>query len=102
MRLRIMFYIVISVMSSFAISTPESKIMTDEGYPYKQLIAKSSLVKIKYRESHDRINCHLVITTKAHTFISEQETVTKKRFKKYPMASCMKRSDAKQLLNSLL
>ena len=85
----------------FSVKANTLRIDTSEGYPYKNLIQKADKVTIKYSELKERIDCQVTIEANNQTFEGIKYKVSQKRFKKAPMAACMDREFAKQLVKQL-
>lgn len=74
------------------------KIYSYEGYPYKQLISRSDLIKIIYTESNSEIDCSVQLDIDGEIQKIATQKVSKKHFAQKPLASCLPRKIAKQLL----
>ncbi|MCV2885086.1 hypothetical protein OE749_10325 [Aestuariibacter sp. AA17] len=93
-------YFVAMLLTTFSISAQE-KVYTDKGYPYKNLVEKSKEVKIIYRESNESITCRVDIAHAQTSFEGVTYNVSKRQFKRAPLASCLERQDAKTLLEKV-
>lgn len=88
------------LFSGLAHTAPKttSKINTDEGYPYKNLINKSERVELRYTENGHNVSCRVVVQSKEIKYAGELQTASAKRFKKSPMSTCLTRDKAKEIL----
>lgn len=76
------------------------KIFTQKGYPYKDLVQRTELVKLHYNDAGESVNCSVEIISGSQVWFSPSLNISKRSFKKAPFASCIERSFAKKVLNS--
>lgn len=74
---------------------------TDEGYPYKNLIKKAQRVELRYIESEHSVKCKVSVQTSHNQYVGKEQIVSPNTFKKQPMAACLTRAKAKQILNMM-
>lgn len=98
--LAILIIILISTASQ-AQSDSNIKLTTDEGYPYKNLINKAQRIELRYVENDHQVSCKVSVQTLHNQYMGKQQTVSAKTFKKQPLAACLTRVKAKQILNML-
>ena len=79
------------------IKTPE-KLTSAMGYPYKLLINRSDSVKITYSENNNKINCKVVVRWHEQEMHAKPKQVSKEKFNEKPLASCLDRNKAKEIL----
>lgn len=77
------------------------KLDTDEGYPYKNLINKAQRVELRYVENDHQVTCKVSVQPLHNQYMGKEQTVSAKQFKKQPIAACLTRIKAKQILNML-
>ena len=73
-------------------------VFTDKGYPYKDLIQRTEEVKIIYTENDQSITCRVEVNIDGVDLTSQKLTISKKAFKETPLASCISRKRARQML----
>ena len=98
--LAILIIILISTASQ-AQANSNIKLTTDEGYPYKNLINKAQRIELRYVENDHQVSCKVSVQTLHNQYMGKQQTVSTKTFKKQPLAACLTRVKAKQILNML-
>ncbi|MGO2129549.1 MAG: hypothetical protein ACTH4U_12460 [Pseudoalteromonas prydzensis] len=98
--LAILIIILISTASQ-AQANSNIKLTTDEGYPYKNLINKAQRIELRYVENDHQVSCKVSVQTLHNQYMGKQQTVSAKIFKKQPLAACLTRVKAKQILNML-
>lgn len=86
---------------SFANQPVITQLNTDEGYPYKNLIKKVERVEIRYVENSHSVTCKVNVQTLHNQYMGKEQTVSAKLFAKRPMAACLTREKAKQILDML-
>lgn len=73
-------------------------LFSEKGYPYKDLIQRTESVKIIYTEDNQEVTCKVAVTSHDHNWQSNTKTVNHKAFEQAPLASCLTREEAKNLL----
>ncbi len=86
---------------SYANQPVITQLDTDEGYPYKSLIKKVERVEIRYVENSHSVTCKVNVQTLHNQYMGKEQTVSAKLFAKRPMAACLTREKAKQILHML-
>lgn len=87
--------------ASYANQPAVTQLDTDEGYPYKNLIQKVERVEIRYVENQHTVTCRVNVQTLHNQYNGKEYTVSAKLFAKRPMAACLTRNKAKQILTML-
>ena len=87
--------------ASYANQPAVTQLDTDEGYPYKNLIQKVERVEIRYVENQYTVTCRVNVQTLHNQYNGKEHTVSAKLFAKRPMAACLTRDKAKQILTML-
>lgn len=75
-------------------------LFTEQGYPYKDLVNRSNEVKIIYSEKNNDVSCRVQVALNGTTWKTRNLQVEKREFDSAPLASCLERSKAKQILAS--
>ncbi|NOU50056.1 hypothetical protein HG263_05825 [Pseudoalteromonas sp. JBTF-M23] len=86
---------------SYANTLPVAQINTTEGYPYKHVIFKAQRVELHYSELENGIECRVKVVDDKLQHSSDIQQVSRKKFKQSPMAACLTRTTAKQILAKL-
>lgn len=73
-------------------------IYTEHGYPYNLLVDRAESINIIYTKKNDMVSCHTSIVIDSDTFSTEHLLITDNKFNTRPLASCLKRDEAKRLL----
>lgn len=81
-------------------NTVHEKLYSEKGYPYKELIQRSDSVKIFYTEKDALVNCKVEVNNQQDVWTSTAVSITKDSFTEAPLASCLKRNKAKEILAS--
>jgi len=76
----------------------ESELFSQEGFPYKLLIARADSIKILFIEKAGSIECRTRVIDHQKEQTTEVVLVSKKQFNEKPLASCLSRDKAKELL----
>ncbi len=75
------------------------QLTTAIGYPYKLLINRTDTVKIIYSENNENINCKVIVSWNAQEVQTSSTKITKEKFNDKPLASCLPRKKAKEILS---
>ena len=86
-----------SIVNS-SVKASEDKLYTQKKHPYDLLLARTDTVKIIYTEDKEQVNCKVEVNWKNEQITSEQVSVNKVAFNKEPLASCLSREKAKNIL----
>lgn len=84
----------ISLMASAELSM----VFTEKGYPYKNLVNRTESVKIFYTEKDHEVSCRVEVEVDGTNWKSAKQQVSKQAFSETPLASCLSRDRAKQIL----
>jgi len=76
----------------------EAELFSKEGFPYKLLITRADSIKILFIEKEEGIECRTRVIDHQNEYVSEKVLVSKKQFNDKPLASCLSRDKAKELL----
>ena len=101
MALIVVLLILFTTSFSYANQPVITQLDTDEGYPYKNLIKKVERVEIRYVENSHSVTCKVNVQTLHNQYMGKEQTVSAKLFAKRPMAACLTREKAKQILHML-
>ncbi|OHU84241.1 MULTISPECIES: hypothetical protein [Pseudoalteromonas] len=101
MKTLIMLLSLLFTATSFANTAPVERLNTTEGYPYKNVIFKAERVELHYSQLDDKVECKVVVSDKMRVYSSETQQVSQKKFSRSPMAACLTRRTAKQILAKL-
>ncbi|BBN83482.1 hypothetical protein PA25_34670 [Pseudoalteromonas sp. A25] len=93
--------LVLFTTASYANTQATEQINTTEGYPYKNVIHKAQRVELHYSELDNGIECHVNVISDTLKHSSAPQKVSHKKFKHSPMAACLTRATAKQILAKL-
>ena len=91
------FFLGFSLLVS-AVEANTDKVYSNQGYPYKLLINRADEVKIFYRENATGIYCHVEVSRDKEKMLSTEVQVSAQQFSQKPLASCLPREQAKNLL----
>ncbi|WP_158966839.1 hypothetical protein [Paraglaciecola sp. L3A3] len=89
----------LNLSNSFAKTLAQGEILTDEGYPYKMLIKRTSQVKLIYKGAKN-ITCRVEIQYKQQTWVGQTYNTNQKNFANKPLTECMDRELAKKILKA--
>lgn len=84
--------------SSLAELNQITKVYTQKGYPYEDLVNRSEEVTIFYTESVENISCRVEVSQNGQIWRGEERSTSLKTFTQKPLRACLKRVDAKKLL----
>jgi hypothetical protein len=98
LALLVLIFAVVYAPISLAEVNNETKLYTQEGYPYGPLVQRIESVKIRYSQQQNEVQCSAEISDKGQTWRSEVRKVSVKSFNKLPLKSCLERDLAKQIL----
>ena len=101
MKYLVILLILFTTSFSYAKQPVITQLDTDEGYPYKNLIKKVERVEIRYVENSHSVICKVNVQTLHNQYMGKEQTVAAKLFAKRPMAACLTREKAKQILHML-
>ena len=101
MKYLVILLILFTTSFSYANQPVITQLDTDEGYPYKNLIKKVERVEIRYVENSHSVICKVNVQTLHNQYMGKEQTVSAKLFAKRPMAACLTREKAKQILHML-
>ena len=101
MKYLVILLILFTTSFSYANQPVITQLDTDEGYPYKNLIKKVERVEIRYVENSHSVTCKVNVQTLHNQYMGKEQTVSAKLFTKRPMATCLTREKAKQILHML-
>ena len=101
MKYLVILLILFTTSFSYANQSVLTQLDTDEGYPYKNLIKKVERVEIRYVENSHSVTCKVNVQTLHNQYMGKEQTVSAKLFAKRPMAACLTREKAKQILHML-
>ena len=101
MKYLLILLLIVATSFSYANQPVITQLNTDEGYPYKNLIKKVERVEIRYVENSHSVTCKVNVQTLHNQYIGKEQTVSAKLFAKRPMAACLTREKAKQILHML-
>ena len=101
MKYLVILLILFTTSFSYANQPVITQLDTDEGYPYKNLIKKVERVEIRYVENSHSVTCKVNVQTLHNQYMGKEQTVSAKLFTKRPMAACLTREKAKQILHML-
>ncbi|CAH9050374.1 hypothetical protein PSECIP111951_00179 [Pseudoalteromonas holothuriae] len=101
MKTLITLLLIIFTTATYAKHQHVEHINTNEGYPYKNVIRKAERVELRYSEVENNIECKVIVLNNTHKHSSTLQTVSRKKFNKSPMAACLTRNTAKQILATL-
>ena len=88
-----------SLLIVSAISNAEqNNLYTEKGYPYKDLVLRSQEVKLIYSQNDQNITCKVSVDTGKGATILQSHIVEPDKFQQAPLASCLLREDAIELL----
>ena len=76
----------------------DDMLYTNQGYPYESLVKRSESIKIFYTKNKESTRCRVEVDVKGKIWRSSQQSISNKAFNATPLAACLARSDAKQLL----
>ncbi|MEW6991242.1 hypothetical protein AADZ91_11175 [Colwelliaceae bacterium 6441] len=88
-----------TLLMSNAIQASQEKLYTAKKYPYNLLISRTQSVKIIYTDEQENINCKVAVNWQNKTLTSVNKRVKKQDFIKEPLASCLARNNAKDILS---
>ncbi|MBQ4852011.1 hypothetical protein [Pseudoalteromonas sp. MMG012] len=92
---------ILSTTMVHATESQQETINTAEGYPYKNLIMWADKVELIYSNNNENTICRVNVLSDNLTHKGINRTVSNNKFKKTPMAACLTRDTAKQLLTKL-
>jgi len=101
MKYLVILLLLFTTSFSYANQPVITQLDTDEGYPYKNLIKKVERVEIRYVENSHSVICKVNVQTLHNQYMGKEQTVSAKLFAKRPMAACLTREKAKQILHML-
>ncbi|MCZ4253785.1 hypothetical protein [Pseudoalteromonas shioyasakiensis] len=101
MKYLLILLLIFATSFSYANQPVTTQLDTDEGYPYKNLIKKVERVEIRYVENSYSVTCKVNVQTLHNQYMGKEQTVSAKLFAKRPMAACLTREKAKQILHML-
>tara|TARA_B100000315_G_C14585365_1_gene592715 strand:+ start:3859 stop:4164 length:306 start_codon:yes stop_codon:yes gene_type:complete len=101
MKYLLILLLIVATSFSYANQPVITQLNTDEGYPYKNLIKKVERVEIRYVENSHTVTCKVNVQTLHNQYMGKEQTVSAKLFAKRPMAACLTREKAKQILHML-
>ena len=101
MKYLLILLLIFATSFSYAKQTVTTQLNTDEGKPYKNLIKKVGRVEIRYVENSHSVTCKVNVQTLHNQYMGKEQTVSAKLFAKRPMAACLTREKAKQILHML-
>ncbi|MEQ3443295.1 hypothetical protein ABMY47_17705 [Pseudoalteromonas sp. BZP1] len=101
MKYLVILLLLFTTSFSYANQSVLTQLDTDEGYPYKNLIKKVERVEIRYVENSHSVICKVNVQTLHNQYMGKEQTVSAKLFAKRPMAACLTREKAKQILHML-
>lgn len=101
MKYLLILLLIVATSFSYAKQPVITQLDTDEGYPYKNLIKKVERVEIRYVENSHSVTCKVNVQTLHNQYMGKEQTVSAKLFAKRPMAACLTREKAKQILHML-
>ena len=101
MKYLLILLLIFATSFSYANQSVLTQLDTDEGYPYKNLIKKVERVEIRYVENSHSVTCKVNVQTLHNQYMGKEQTVSAKLFAKRPMAACLTREKAKQILHML-
>jgi len=81
-----------------SVQASQEKLYTEKKYPYNLLLTRSDSVKIIYTNNKEYINCKVEVNWKNEMVTSLKTRVSKLKFNKEPLASCLPREQAKIIL----
>ena len=76
-------------------------LFSSQGYPYKNLLSKTDLIKIIYTQEQDNVECSVELELDDLHLKSQSRTTSKDKFTQAPLASCLKRKQAKMWLKAI-
>lgn len=91
-------FVLLAILAASPVSAQQEMLFTNKGYPYKPLVNRADEVKIIYTESKDNVMCEVVVTIDGVNHKGQRVSVTGEDFAKAPLASCLQRQTAKQML----
>ncbi|MBD1583751.1 hypothetical protein [Pseudoalteromonas sp. S16_S37] len=92
---------VLFTTASYANTQAVEQINTTEGYPYKNVIFKAQRVELHYSELENGIECRVNVVGDEQQHSGDTQQVSHKKFQQSPMAACLTRTTAKQILAKL-
>ena len=94
------FFIAISVAPhSLAEVNSETKLYSQEGYPYGPLVQRIESVKIRYLElKNKQVQCSTEISGMGQNWKGKVHKVSQSKFNKTPLKACLDRDLAKHIL----
>ncbi|GKW53262.1 hypothetical protein NCCP2140_23150 [Pseudoalteromonas sp. NCCP-2140] len=101
MKYLLILLLIVATSFSYANQPVITQLDTDEGYPYKNLIKKVERVEIRYVENSHSVTCKVNVQTLHNQYMGKEQKVSAKLFAKRPMAACLTREKAKQILHML-
>ena len=99
--LPILLLVITSAQASFASAAiqPTETVYSGKGYPYKLLIDRAESINIIYSEdSLGNIQCSVKAVVAGQELLTSEKVADKAKFKQKPLASCLSRQKAKELL----
>jgi len=81
-----------------SVQANQDKLYSAKLHPYNLLLSRTETVKIIYSENKEEIHCKVEVNWKNEQVTSEQVSVNKVAFNKEPLASCLSREKAKNIL----
>ncbi|WP_416307021.1 hypothetical protein [Neptunicella sp. SCSIO 80796] len=91
-------FIALALICQSALSAEMVHLYSSKGYPYSRLIQKTDSVKIFYTENNAEIDCKIEVNWRGDKWLSPARKVTQAEFNQAPLASCLPRSLAKEVL----
>lgn len=100
------------------VSAEQKRLYSEKGFPYKNILSKADKVKVIYlddvvtmdklgefsadiAEQGEIVQCRVEINWKDNELTTEKYRVSKDKFEKAPLATCLPRKLAKQYLAAL-
>ncbi|MCJ8318043.1 MAG: hypothetical protein MJK12_00310 [Colwellia sp.] len=89
---------ILTLLLSNSIQASQDKLYTAKKYPYNLLLSRTDTVKIIYSENKEKVDCKVEINWENEMITSKQTRVSKRDFINEPLASCLPRENAKNIL----
>ncbi|MFT5755848.1 MAG: hypothetical protein ACI9LM_000560 [Alteromonadaceae bacterium] len=90
--------VLLILLLSSAVQADQETLYSSKSYPYNLLLSRTESVKIIYIKDKDKINCKVEVSWKNKMITTLQARVSKIAFNKGPLASCLPREKAKNIL----